>query len=145
MFLCQTTIPSGREFRTRQRGGDGTSCEAGAKSQVPAALRANPNPAQAALAAVAPRAPEAAGNELNNRAIICGKRESPIQVRQTVSNSSARTTKRFPSSRCASAIQSLRPSESRVETQPQLQLWLVQLLHHRRQNRINQARRITSA
>jgi uncharacterized protein YjbI with pentapeptide repeats len=32
MFLCQTTIPSGREFRTRKRGGDGTSCDAGAKS-----------------------------------------------------------------------------------------------------------------
>ena len=30
-------------------------------------------------------------------------------------------TKRFPSSRCASAIQSVRPSESTAETQPQLQ------------------------
>jgi len=74
MFLCQTTIPSGREFRTRKRGGDGTSCDAGAKSQGATALRANPNPPQAALAAVAPRAPEAAGNKLNNRAIIrCAK------------------------------------------------------------------------
>ena len=32
-----------------------------------------------------------------------------------------RTTKRFPSSRCASAIQIVRPLESTVETQPQLQ------------------------
>ena len=33
----------------------------------------------------------------------------------------ARTTKRFPSSRCASAIQNVRPLESIAETQPQLQ------------------------
>src|SRR4029453_13980258 len=39
----------------------------------------------------------------------------------TVSFSSARTTKRFPSSRCASAIQIVRPLESIAETQPQLQ------------------------
>jgi hypothetical protein len=32
-------------------------------SKVAAVLRANPNPPQAALAAVAPRAPEAAGNK----------------------------------------------------------------------------------
>ena len=31
------------------------------------------------------------------------------------------TTKRFPSSRCASAIQIVRPLESIAETQPQLQ------------------------
>jgi hypothetical protein len=41
-----------------------------------------------------------------------------------VSFSSARTTKRFPSSRCASAIQIVRPLESIAETQPQLQLQL---------------------
>src|SRR6266487_5857272 len=35
--------------------------------------------------------------------------------------SSARTTKRFPSSQCASAIQMVRPSASTAETQPQLQ------------------------
>jgi hypothetical protein len=35
--------------------------------------------------------------------------------------SSARTIKRFPSSRCASAIQIVRPVELIVETQPQLQ------------------------
>ena len=37
-----------------------------------------------------------------------------------VSFSSARTTKRFPSSRCASAIQIVRPSESMADTRPQL-------------------------
>src|SRR5262249_2268163 len=40
--------------------------------------------------------------------------------RKAVSFSSARTTKRFPSSRCASAIQIVRPSESMAETQPKL-------------------------
>ena len=40
--------------------------------------------------------------------------------RNAVSISSARTTKRFPS-RCASAIQIVRPSASIAETQPQLQ------------------------
>jgi hypothetical protein len=35
--------------------------------------------------------------------------------------SSARTTNRFPSSRCASATKLVRPSESRTEPQPQLQ------------------------
>ena len=39
----------------------------------------------------------------------------------------ARTTKRFPSSRCASAIQMVRPLESRAETQPQLQPALLRL------------------
>ena len=41
--------------------------------------------------------------------------------RNAVRISSARTTKRFPSSRCASAIQIVRPLESISETQPQLQ------------------------
>ena len=41
--------------------------------------------------------------------------------RNAVSFSSARTTKRFPSSRWASAIQIVRPSESTADTQPQLQ------------------------
>jgi hypothetical protein len=40
--------------------------------------------------------------------------------------SSARTTKRFPS-RCASAIQIVRPRESSAETQPQLQPALLRL------------------
>jgi len=38
-----------------------------------------------------------------------------------VSLSSARTTKRFPLSRCASVIQIVRPQESTAETQPQVQ------------------------
>jgi hypothetical protein len=41
--------------------------------------------------------------------------------------SSACTTKRFPSSRCASAIQIIRPLESIVETQPKLQPALLSL------------------
>src|SRR5205823_5576488 len=40
--------------------------------------------------------------------------------RNAVSFSSARTTNRFPSPRCASTIQIVRPLESRAETQPQL-------------------------
>ena len=41
--------------------------------------------------------------------------------------SSARTTKRFPSSRCASTIQIVRPLESIADTQPQLQPALLRL------------------
>jgi hypothetical protein len=45
--------------------------------------------------------------------------ESPIQVPQTRSTFHPhRTTKRFPSSRCASTIQIVRPLESIAETQP---------------------------
>jgi|SRR5882724_1220496 len=44
-----------------------------------------------------------------------------------VSFSSACTTKRFPSSRCASAIQIVRPLESIAETQAQLQPALLRL------------------
>jgi hypothetical protein len=52
----------------------------------------------------------------------------PIRVPQTQSASHpARTTKRFPSSRCASAIQIIRPLESIAETQPQLQPALLRL------------------
>src|SRR5262245_11721239 len=47
--------------------------------------------------------------------------------RNAVSFSSARTMKRFPSSRCASAIQIARPPESTAETQPQLQPALLRL------------------
>ena len=47
--------------------------------------------------------------------------------RNAVSFSSARTTNRFPSSRCASAIQIVRPLESTAETQPQLQPALLRL------------------
>ena len=45
-----------------------------------------------------------------------------------VSFSSVRTTKRFPSSRCASATKIVRPRESTVATQPQLQPALLRLL-----------------
>jgi hypothetical protein len=41
--------------------------------------------------------------------------------RKAVSFSSARTTNRFPSSRCASTIQIVRPHESTAATQPKLQ------------------------
>src|SRR5438445_1544483 len=44
-----------------------------------------------------------------------------------VNNSSARTTKRFPSSRCASATQIVRPRESIADTQPQLHPALLRL------------------
>jgi hypothetical protein len=47
--------------------------------------------------------------------------------RNAVSFSSARTTKRFPSPRCASAIQIVRPLRSTAETQPQLQPALLRL------------------
>jgi len=48
--------------------------------------------------------------------------ESPIPVPKTRSAFHfARTTKRFPSPRCASAIQIVRPLESTAETQPNLQ------------------------
>ena len=50
---------------------------------------------------------------------------APEWVVQTFS--SACTTKRFPSSRCASAIQIVRPLESMAETQPQLQPALLRL------------------
>src|SRR5205809_1206529 len=46
---------------------------------------------------------------------------------KAVNFSSARTTKRFPSSRCASAIQIVRPRESTAETHPQLQPALLRL------------------
>ena len=59
-------------------------------------------------------------------AIRC-KRESPIRVPETQSAVHPRTTKRFPSSRCASAIQIVRPLESIAETQPQLQPALLRL------------------
>src|SRR5947208_6457928 len=45
-----------------------------------------------------------------------------------VSFSSVRTTKRFPSPRCASAIQIVRPLESIAKTQPQLQPALLQIV-----------------
>jgi hypothetical protein len=61
VFLCQTTILSARDFRTRKPGGDGISCDAGAKSKTVASLRANPNQLQAAPA---PQAREATGNKV---------------------------------------------------------------------------------
>jgi hypothetical protein len=45
----------------------------------------------------------------------------PFQLHNAVSFSSARATKRFPSSRCASTIQIVRPSRCRAESQPKLQ------------------------
>ncbi len=69
-----------------------------------------------------------------------GASEQPLVPRvadsssaNAVNFSSARTTKRFPSSRCGSAIQIVRPSESTAETQPQLQpaLGIVDHLRHR--------------
>jgi len=47
--------------------------------------------------------------------------------RNEVNFSSARLTKRFPLSRCASAIQIVRPLESIADTQPQLQPALLRL------------------
>jgi hypothetical protein len=47
--------------------------------------------------------------------------------KNALSFSSARATKRFPLSRCASAIQIVRPQESTAETQPQLQPALLRL------------------
>jgi hypothetical protein len=47
--------------------------------------------------------------------------------RNEVSSSSDRTTYLFPLSRCASTIQSVRPSESMAETQPKLQPALLSL------------------
>jgi hypothetical protein len=46
------------------------------------------------------------------------ERVADSSCRNAVNFSSARTTKRFPSSRCASATQIVRPSESNAETQP---------------------------
>src|SRR5438034_5709484 len=48
------------------------------------------------------------------------RRTADSSSRNGVSYSSACTTKRFPSPRCASAIQIVRPLESIAETQPQL-------------------------
>src|SRR6266702_8443479 len=54
--------------------------------------------------------------------------ESLIQVPiKAVNFSSARTTKCFPLSRCASATKIVRPLESTAETQPQLQPALLRL------------------
>ena len=50
-----------------------------------------------------------------------------IGSRNAINFSSARTTRRFPLSRCASAIQIVRPSESIAETQSQLQPALLRL------------------
>ena len=50
-----------------------------------------------------------------------------FQLQNAVSFSSARTTKRFPLSRCAPAIQIVGPLESIAETQPQLHPALLRL------------------
>src|SRR6266699_3830502 len=52
---------------------------------------------------------------------------SPLRVPKTRSTVHPRTTKRFPSPRCASAIQIVRPLELIAETQPQLQPALLRL------------------
>src|SRR5438876_9277991 len=51
-----------------------------------------------------------------------------IHPRKAVNFSSARTTKCFPSPRCASAIQIVRPLQSTVETEPQLQPALLRII-----------------
>jgi hypothetical protein len=57
-----------------------------------------------------------------------GANKSPLSnSKSAVRFSSARTTNRFPSSRCASAIQIVRPRQSTVETQPQFQPALLRL------------------
>ena len=54
--------------------------------------------------------------------------QSPLQSSRKAANfSSPRTTNRFPSSRCASAIQIVRPAKSRADTQPQLHPALLRL------------------
>jgi hypothetical protein len=49
----------------------------------------------------------------------CDPRATTLGSTNAVNLSSARTTKRFPSPRCASAIQIVRPLESIAETQPE--------------------------
>ena len=59
------------------------------------------------------RVPQASGRSAgSNRRFECDKRRQPFI---------ACTTNHFPSSRCASAIQIVRPSESIAETQPKLE------------------------
>src|SRR5436190_20832979 len=55
------------------------------------------------------------------------RRIAASNSRNAVNFSSARTTKRFPSPRCASTIQVVRPLESIAETQPQLHPALLRL------------------
>src|SRR5262249_31977810 len=50
-----------------------------------------------------------------------------LGLQKAVSFSSARTTKRFPSSRCASATQIVQPNESKTDTQLQLHPALLRL------------------
>src|SRR5216684_6577154 len=54
-------------------------------------------------------------------------RTTDCSSRNAVNFSSARTTKRFPSPRCASATKIVCPRESKAETQPQLQPALLRL------------------
>jgi len=56
-----------------------------------------------------------------------GGYKPPFPIPQTRSTFHPRTMKRFPSSRCASAIQIVRPLESIAETQPRLQPALLRL------------------
>jgi hypothetical protein len=64
---------------------------------------------------------DAAGNVIETRKHKGDFKESLIQnSKNAVRFSPARTTKRYPSSRRASAIQIVRPSQSMAETMPQL-------------------------
>ncbi len=60
-------------------------------------------------------------------AVLCQPRIAASSSIKAVSFSYAGTTKRFPSQRCPSAIQIVRPLESKAETQPQLQPALLRL------------------
>src|SRR5215510_5948146 len=57
----------------------------------------------------------------NSLGIIINPRSVPLWLSKRPQHFSARTTKRFLSSRCASAIQMVRPCASKADTQPQLQ------------------------
>ena len=59
--------------------------------------------------------------EINRVSCARRRRDRLSEVRGGVSISSDRTTNLFPSSRCASTIQTVRPSESTAETHPKLQ------------------------
>jgi hypothetical protein len=57
----------------------------------------------------------------SSRQLAASARVAASSSRKAVNFSFARTIKRFPLSRCASAIQIVRPQESTAETQPKLQ------------------------
>jgi hypothetical protein len=59
--------------------------------------------------------------------VLAARTAADSSSRNAVNFSSARTTNRFPSSRCASTVNIVRPLESTAETQPQLQPALLRL------------------